>query len=484
MNYVFFGSADGTVSVLNPKNKICKIQKYHSQIDTMIPLGTKNRIVIVTRSLLLIQLELQGDGSFNEVEKMKISVSLHNSGKGLSHVLKIFPGVIAGATDENLIRFWDLNANTSFVLPLESAGIRNLDWVTALSFNPLLHQFAAGTAEGVFVIWEYKNRKQDCSSLATGQLSWHLIKTRTVSASDKIQTLQWGYQQSIVVGCSTKVNVISEEKFCYAIHRNTFINQLSRNTVQIQQKGKSSFINVDICMNIKNLVISSRHFTAWNGKEICVYKLQYEKCERISYFPFISNDIAMLRDSLYIAQDTQLVVTNLHGVQKLSIPFSVDDGKPILLDICNEFLAVASNSGNLKLFNISKRDPQSLLTNNGQFVDSRTKRSLGYIKSIKCNSNGTKLTILAHRTKDFHEVDAKIYIYDRHRNSIDQIIFGSKDKVPISHFWDSQVPYLLSCEVFTCKNSGKFLTSNDEMAVSEVICHGKLVTIFCIVCIT
>ena len=104
----------------------------------------------------------------------------------------------------------------------------------------------------------------------------------------------------------------------------------------------------------------------------------------------------------------------------------------------------------------SLNHPKSLQNKPGKFIDAETGKRLGSIKSIKCNSNGTKISILTETvtySHEFCETETKLYVYDRILDAIDSIDFGQNNRFPTDHYWDLNEPNLLSCETCTFENN-------------------------------
>lgn len=47
------------------------------------------------------------------------------------------PGLLAAATGESLVRFWDLSSDKNYVLTLQSGGLDRTDKSTCISFDPI-----------------------------------------------------------------------------------------------------------------------------------------------------------------------------------------------------------------------------------------------------------------------------------------------------------------------------------------------------------
>lgn len=446
--------------MMDVSGKIYNIKRLSSKVDSMLVFETKNRIIIFTRSFCLIQLDIKENGTISQLSNVRVSVSGEPLENGICHITWVAPGVIASATREKFIRFWDLNTDDNFVLPLHSAGVPESDKVTVISFNPFQRQIAAGTTEGRCIIWKwitvYETGSTTTGEALRGKLNWENSEVCPHLHKTPIQSLKWGPRESIFISFQSHTFIMREDELCCSVSDQVAAIQVGKRLLRVQRNDFECMFMVTTTIDVKNIVIDSRHLVVWDGRQICVYKLYFDNYEKFSNFPFHASSIALFNDSLFIAQDNQIIITNLNGVQRLSIPFPVDDGRPVHLNICRNFLAVATQFGYLKLFDVSMRDPQSLLATRGKFIDSVTNEHLGSIKSIKCNSNGTKISILSdlvNHSLNYWKPTSKLYIYDSCRNEIEHVNFGPKETIPLSHFWDTTEPNLLSCETYSIKQT-------------------------------
>lgn len=233
-------------------------------------------------------------------------------------------------------------------------------------------------------------------------------------------------------------------------------------------------------MTIKGLAVDSHHLLVWNGKDISVFLLHYKKeCVQVSNFPSRAINVALYQDSLYMAQEDQLIITNLEGVQQISVLFSDKEGRPLLLHGSKHFISIATDQNYFKLLDVSKKDPQNVLlihakefmdttkTNNSSSNSSSSSCMSYIIKFIQYNSNRTRISILLDRvllsestTLYFREPDTCMYVYDVSRDVMEHIDFAHNGRVPIYHCWDSKEPNLLSCE--THKTDKISLSKTDD----------------------
>jgi len=104
----FFGSESGGVSYADDLGHCTDVQQLSSSIDSLMFYEEKMRLVIITRSLLMTQLQVNEDGRVTPVMKVKLSVAGDAFDRGVRNIVWAGPGLLASASGENMIRFWDL----------------------------------------------------------------------------------------------------------------------------------------------------------------------------------------------------------------------------------------------------------------------------------------------------------------------------------------------------------------------------------------
>lgn len=80
----------------------------------------------------------------------------------------------------------------------------------------------------------------------------------------------------------------------------------------------------------------------------------------------------------------------------------------------------------IKIMEIARREPKSI-GSCGWFIDSKTTKIIGEIKSIRCNSDGNCVSILSDYVRGslkLREADCRLHIYDTDRDVITSYDFG------------------------------------------------------------
>jgi intraflagellar transport protein 140 len=150
-----------------------------------------------------------------------------------------------------------------------------------------------------------------------------------------------------------------------------------------------------------------------------------------------------VRDQMFLAVDTRLEILNLSGGFKSAITCTEGEGCPIYQDINGNYLAIVTDRGVIKLYDVSKKDKDTIgssssigsskdtasasvkvlpvrpLGSAGRFVDSDTGISIGDVRSIKCNADGTRVSLLSDRIHGnatsalrIREPDTRLHVYD------------------------------------------------------------------------
>lgn len=168
----------------------------------------------------------------------------------------------------------------------------------------------------------------------------------------------------------------------------------------------------------------------WNGQEARVYEWSDEmgdsKPQQTAKFPTKARAIALRDETIFRASSNLVELCNLQGIVRQKITFSEGEGSPTHLDVNGDYLAVATDTGLIKIFQVTRREPKQL-GSPGHFhlwaqaqnllppnTAGETGRSGGLtktrhlpdgasrghaIRSIRCNADGTRVSILADHAR-------------------------------------------------------------------------------------
>jgi len=118
--------------------------------------------------------------------------------------------------------------------------------------------------------------------------------------------------------------------------------------------SEAAFI-VRAAMNVRGLAVSRDHLAVWNGGACQVFRLGAAEGEQVSVHQTAARSMAFHGDSLFRAVGAEVQQCTLQGRVVTKVPFSEAEGKPLLLDVNGAFLAVATSSGLIKVFDLTKQ---------------------------------------------------------------------------------------------------------------------------------
>lgn len=179
----FFGTDRGVLVFADDLGHCSDVHQLSSSIDSVMFFEEKSRLIIVTRSLLLTQYHVADDGKITRVMQVKLSVSSDLSERGIGSIAWAGPGLLAAATEEKVIRFFDVAADESYSISMSSAlggYFDRSDRVVSTAFSSIDRYLAVGTQSGIVAIWKYIGGYRDLSNnkvpSATSTNDWEVIQ--------------------------------------------------------------------------------------------------------------------------------------------------------------------------------------------------------------------------------------------------------------------------------------------------------------------
>lgn len=177
----FFGTDKGTIVYADDRGHCTDVFQQPSGIDHLLYFEEKARLVAINSSFLLTQYQVSDDGKLARNMQIKLSVSSDYIEKGIKSFVWAGPGILAMATHEKLIRFFDLAADESYNISLTNAlggFVDRSDRVCHVAFSPVDRYLAAGTYMGIVSIWKYSGAYRDLRDgdniTATGPSDWEV----------------------------------------------------------------------------------------------------------------------------------------------------------------------------------------------------------------------------------------------------------------------------------------------------------------------
>jgi len=97
---MFIGTHSGSLHHTDEIGHAFEVQAFGARIDHMLFFALRSRLVILTRALVLVQLQISANGKVLPVMKTKVSVAGGATERGIRHICWVGPGVVAAATGE------------------------------------------------------------------------------------------------------------------------------------------------------------------------------------------------------------------------------------------------------------------------------------------------------------------------------------------------------------------------------------------------
>merc|ERR1711865_616257 len=82
--------------------------------------------------------------------------------------------------------------------------------------------------------------------------------------------------------------------------------------------------------------------------------------------------------------------------------------------------------------------------------DNDTGESIGVVRSVRCNSDGTCMSLLSDRKAGAYlrTPDERIHVYNLDLAAVSSYDFGPSARYPVAHAWDPEEARLMVCETY------------------------------------
>ncbi len=177
----------------------------------------------------------------------------------------------------------------------------------------------------------------------------------------------------------------------------------------------------------------------WNGKKAEVHEVGEGAVAQVSSFECKAKSCVLNREDIFTLAGGRVEVCTLTGAVKRVIAFTDTEGTPTALALNNDCFAVATSSNMIKMWDVSRREPKSLVS--GRVFD-----GVGLIKSLKINSKATKISFITSQPDPDTGMlmpDTRVFVYDVDADKLESYNCGPAF-YPIAHFWDPNEPKLIA----------------------------------------
>jgi intraflagellar transport protein 140 len=389
----------------------------------------KSIVLVITRSMMLIQLTVV-DGLMVSTRNAKLSIELNFDNDVL---LAPFGHLICMST-KGTLQCFDLVTDENYELKVPPADVNgNLDKV--ISFASSGHILAACSQDGKCIFWKYDDSLK----------KWIVIAIKSIGSHNDTASLLCTFTKNTLVLKAELGFTALFVEYCHSANADEIIAlQTGSTTVAIfNDENQGAFAVLDTGMKVNGIAMDSKYICIWSDDEIHVYNIDgCRRCELHSEISMRAHSVAINASSLFIAKDQSLLITDMYGVQRLTISIPSSEGQLLHLDASYDQLAVVTRLGTIKTMDITQKEPKLLTV--GKSVFENNFHNFDQVLSVKCNPDGTILSLLSESiigTHQLHFFETKTGTV----KSLEAII--ENDSLIMSHCWDPVFPKLFACEV-------------------------------------
>ncbi|TMS22663.1 Intraflagellar transport protein 140-like protein [Larimichthys crocea] len=487
----YVSTADGKVHYVDEHCKTSLLLSVEGAIKKLFYLEKREALAVITETLMLSQYTLGPEGGAQEFMKVKLS---SKSGQNVN-IVWTENGLLITATGEQVIRLWDLERDDNYVLPLdETLGFERGEMINCVSYCAEKEILAGGTSHGRIAIW--KMVVLSGSSRGDNKAQWKLQTPTEIQGN--VTQLQWGSSLNLLAANnSNTVLILCEHLMSAHFSQQVAAVQLTPTQLSITQFATGAHLALQSEIHIKGVCVTKDSVTVWSGKQITVYELTETVLRNTGSFPCDSPIVTVHGENLYTVEPNRVQIRTPQGTVKQLLTFSKAEGNPVLLSVCQYYLVVGTDTAHIRVFDLSRRDAKAHC-NAKNLADQIA--NLGALRSVKCNANGSQVSILITQVNG--RPDHKVYFYDVEMDTVTHFDFfvgrpssgisqqeeserqqfqGTElsGRCPVSHFWDESEPRLFVCETvpISSESSSTSVLDTTDVSVVTLFCtqeHGLL----------
>ncbi|XP_067431653.1 intraflagellar transport protein 140 homolog [Thunnus thynnus] len=480
----YVSTAHGKVHSVDEHGKTSTLLSVEGAIKKLFYLEKREALAVITETMMLSQYTLGREGVAQEFMKVKLS---SKSGQN-TDIVWTENSLLITATGEQLIRLWDLERDDNYVLSLdETLGFERGEMINCVSYCAGKEILAAGTNHGRIAMW--KMVVQPDSSRGDTKAQWKL-QTPTETEGNVTQ-LQWGSTLNLLAANnSNTVLILCEHVMSAHFSQQVAAVQLTPTQLSITHFTTGVHLALQSDSHIKGVCVTKDSVTVWSGKQITVYELSGTVLRNTGSFACDSHVVAVHGENLYTVEPNRVQIRTPQGTVKQLLTFSKAEGNPVLLSVCQSYLVVGTDTAHVRVFDLTRRDAKAHCSAKN-LADQIA--NLGALRSVKCNANGSQISILISQLNG--RPDQKVYFYDVEMDTVTHFDFfigrpssgisqpedserqqfqGTElsGRCPVSHFWDESEPRLFVCETVPVGSESSLTSYLDTVDVS-------VVTLFC-----
>uniref|UniRef100_A0A3P8W0R8 Intraflagellar transport 140 n=1 Tax=Cynoglossus semilaevis TaxID=244447 RepID=A0A3P8W0R8_CYNSE len=469
----YVSTAEGKVHNVDEHCKSSTLLSVEGSIKKLFYLDKREALCVITDTLMLSQYTLRPEGGAQEFMKVKLS---SKTGQNMN-IEWTNNSLLITAAGEHVIRLWDLERDENYILSLdETLGFEKGEMINCVSHCAAKEMLAAGTSLGRVALWRMVT--QPGSSKTDTSVQWKLQTPTEIQGN--VTQLQWGSSLNLLAANNTNtVLILCEHVMSAHFSQQLAAVQLTPTQLSISQFSTGSHLALLSDIHIKGVCVTKDSVTVWSGRQVSVYELTGTVLRNLGSFPCDSHIVAAHGENIYTVEPNRVQIRTPQGTVKQLLTFTKAEGNPVLLSVCQSYLVVGTDTAHIRVFDLSRRDAKAHCSakNLSEHII-----NLGALRSVKCNANGSQVSVLISQVNG--RPDHKVYFYDIEMDTVTHFDFftgrpssgisHSEDserqqfqgpelsgRCPVSHFWDESEPRLFVCETVPISSDSSSVTSMD-----------------------
>eukprot|EP00873_Tetraselmis_striata_P011387 jgi/Tetstr1/431651/TSEL_021180.t1 len=439
----------------------------------------REELVAVTMAANLVIHVKDDEGKWGLHMKSKLASGAGEGAASLQVCLAAGHYLVTASEKDSIVRIFDLDSEDNYIIAAgEDDRTMAAPRITALAWGAKSGILAAGTTAGMVCLFKYVGDK-DNDGVEDDDVhqeeAWEQMPM-VAAGGARCERVEWGPNPR-VMSVATEENIVVLRRTLLAARlRDTVAAvQLSQNEVAVSSvDGSWPSRSVTTELKLTGLDVSASHLLLWNGAQAEVYDIDgggggAPPCS--ASFACVSASVALHRDSIFRCGSRKVEVLNLAGTVKQSLDLEENQGDPVCLDVSGDYLAVLTSTKTVRLWKLGGREAKPW-QGKGRALD-LFGEPIGEVESIRCNCNGTKVSMIANMVENPTLRDPRVFVYDTDTDMLTFYDFRKDKCVPEAHIWDGEDARLLACETMA---SGPKAAGMDMLLEEESVYN--LATLF------
>ncbi|XP_047485121.1 intraflagellar transport protein 140 homolog [Penaeus chinensis] len=413
----FLGSSTGVLYHVSDSGNCVEVLQADGGIKRLLHHESRNLLVVITEGMVLGQFSVAIDGAVTEINKVKLSGRTNDI-----QVTWAGTGLLAVSTGDNNVRLWNLDSGDNYVLSLHGFSYRDQEYMMCLSYSENKKILCGGTNMGSVAMWKYEEQKLNNNEYTRDpEKDWKLQSPSILSGA--VKRVSWGSAQNLLaVDTVRDVYILNEQNMVASYRDQVCVVQESPTQLSVDVFSADNHLEFRADIQVRGVHNTVDHLLIWNMKKMVIYEITSDATHLrvVGSFACEAESAVLHEASIYSIEGLNVQVRSMQGTIKQTLSFSESEGEPIGLDVCGNFLVVATIQGIIKLWDLSRREAKQH-TQGKQLSDAI--KDFGEVISARCNCSGTRVSIAVAQTSLLP--DPKLYIWDIENDNITYFNFAS-----------------------------------------------------------